>query len=94
MVWFVIRDKYKISILYLLFQTKLTYGMICYYNVNLNYLIAGQFQTKLTYGMICYVYAQGTSDDSQPLFQTKLTYGMICYTNMALVIETTKYVSN
>ena len=37
------------------FQTKLTYGMICYINVNQAIQIAvARFQTKLTYGMICY----------------------------------------
>ena len=36
------------------FQTKLTYGMICYlYLQNLGQN-RQQFQTKLTYGMICY----------------------------------------
>ena len=38
-----------------LFQTKLTYGMICYINDNYNTIIVAWFQTKLTYGMICYV---------------------------------------
>ena len=62
-----------------LFQTKLTYGMICY-NTRL-YIIDTMnkaFQTKLTYGMICYNYL---ADDFyiNIEFQTKLTYGMICY---------------
>ena len=38
------------------FQTKLTYGMICYWsdwqNFTPNFFT---FQTKLTYGMICYL---------------------------------------
>ena len=43
-----------------MFQTKLTYGMICYLS-HLEY-IKGQisaFQTKLTYGMICYAVCNG-----------------------------------
>ena len=36
------------------FQTKLTYGMICYAFVNLQEQPIYKFQTKLTYGMICY----------------------------------------
>ena len=38
-----------------MFQTKLTYGMICYLynNVDVTWEFEG-FQTKLTYGMICY----------------------------------------
>ena len=61
------------------FQTKLTYGMICYYVMQRPVYIGGfKFQTKLTYGMICYSdYAM-----QRPVyigFQTKLTYGMICY---------------
>ena len=36
------------------FQTKLTYGMICYHHKNLIIFLQGMFQTKLTYGMICY----------------------------------------
>ena len=36
------------------FQTKLTYGMICYIKAYLQYEYSQKFQTKLTYGMICY----------------------------------------
>ena len=36
------------------FQTKLTYGMICYKSKSVFNLWEGKFQTKLTYGMICY----------------------------------------
>ncbi len=36
------------------FQTKLTYGMICYVPTQQQIPIAIAFQTKLTYGMICY----------------------------------------
>ena len=35
------------------FQTKLTYGMICYFNKYPEFQEV-MFQTKLTYGMICY----------------------------------------
>ena len=61
------------------FQTKLTYGMICYFYL---FGVAGReitFQTKLTYGMICYGLTPPMFRVSQGLFQTKLTYGMICY---------------
>ena len=37
-----------------LFQTKLTYGMICYPEMFENIFGDDMFQTKLTYGMICY----------------------------------------
>ena len=37
------------------FQTKLTYGMICYFMDLLQFVTGITFQTKLTYGMICYV---------------------------------------
>ena len=41
-----------------MFQTKLTYGMICYAKKNTIKTIAMiKFQTKLTYGMICYLAA-------------------------------------
>ena len=36
------------------FQTKLTYGMICYLTAGTYALLMYQFQTKLTYVMICY----------------------------------------
>ena len=36
------------------FQTKLTYGMICYSYVAGQCVAGEKFQTKLTYGMICY----------------------------------------
>ena len=36
------------------FQTKLTYGMICYNNTTTIFRSFKLFQTKLTYGMICY----------------------------------------
>ena len=36
------------------FQTKLTYGMICYGKSLLAARASSKFQTKLTYGMICY----------------------------------------
>ena len=36
------------------FQTKLTYGMICYDKMKKFTYSVFQFQTKLTYGMICY----------------------------------------
>ena len=36
------------------FQTKLTYGMICYGVTERLAKTARTFQTKLTYGMICY----------------------------------------
>ena len=39
-----------------LFQTKLTYGMICYNIRNNKQPKSIAFQTKLTYGMICYVH--------------------------------------
>ena len=40
----------------LLFQTKLTYGMICYeYRDEIGGGDSARFQTKLTYGMICYM---------------------------------------
>ena len=63
------------------FQTKLTYGMICYVlSVKGSSIPWVTFQTKLTYGMICYE-TIGPSKNKLPKFQTKLTYGMICYTN-------------
>ena len=37
------------------FQTKLTYGMICYNTAAGGRNNLGLFQTKLTYGMICYL---------------------------------------
>ena len=38
-----------------MFQTKLTYGMICYIKHKPTFnLWENKFQTKLTYGMICY----------------------------------------
>ena len=37
------------------FQTKLTYGMICYLSADSLSLSLHVFQTKLTYGMICYI---------------------------------------
>ena len=37
------------------FQTKLTYGMICYDKMKKFTYSVFQFQTKLTYGMICYL---------------------------------------
>ena len=60
------------------FQTKLTYGMICYTLTFSDQYLNVEFQTKLTYGMICYVLGLDNNYYEQ-LFQTKLTYGMICY---------------
>ena len=37
------------------FQTKLTYGMICYSGASSSSYQTSGFQTKLTYGMICYI---------------------------------------
>ena len=37
-----------------MFQTKLTYGMICYKGKRIVHYGITRFQTKLTYGMICY----------------------------------------
>ena len=55
MVWFVMDNIYTNFFKLCRFQTKLTYGMICYKtNVQLGKLIP-MFQTKLTYGMICYM---------------------------------------
>ena len=38
----------------IVFQTKLTYGMICYLQTSNAGETESSFQTKLTYGMICY----------------------------------------
>ena len=62
-----------------MFQTKLTYGMICYDTSSDGLVNNTEFQTKLTYGMICYSNNQGGMDIEVIMFQTKLTYGMICY---------------
>ena len=61
-----------------LFQTKLTYGMICYAMDAALKQAEIKFQTKLTYGMICYNTLQNLNK-LITMFQTKLTYGMICY---------------
>ena len=87
MVWFVI-DKVDITVNGASqFQTKLTYGMICY-KINKGFEISDvEFQTKLTYGMICYANnVFGSADTGK--FQTKLTYGMICYS----IIHNTRHV--
>ena len=63
-----------------LFQTKLTYGMICYQaGAQLITGVIDAFQTKLTYGMICYKFDIKCVRPMPIMFQTKLTYGMICY---------------
>ena len=54
MVWFVILQKLKKCKEFKQFQTKLTYGMICYVFGLDNDYYEQLFQTKLTYGMICY----------------------------------------
>ena len=55
MVWFVILTAGTYALLMYSFQTKLTYGMICYFISSPGMvLIKPMFQTKLTYGMICY----------------------------------------
>ena len=54
MVWFVISSLKTISLRKYLFQTKLTYGMICYVTNSNAGSYVSTFQTKLTYGMICY----------------------------------------
>ena len=46
---------YIIDTLNKAFQTKLTYGMICYTDTARGFLCEFTFQTKLTYGMICYL---------------------------------------
>ena len=62
------------------FQTKLTYGMICYLNSFIySFGYCFMFQTKLTYGMICYSDSVSSGIGGLCEFQTKLTYGMICY---------------
>ena len=58
MVWFVIIWRGTKPETSTLFQTKLTYGMICYATLTYKALWhIPAFQTKLTYGMICYVKA-------------------------------------
>ena len=55
MEWFVIELISYEEIKEIAFQTKLTYGMICYtFEPLLLFTTTFTFQTKLTYGMICY----------------------------------------
>ena len=54
MVWFVIAMQRPVYIGGFKFQTKLTYGMICYSTLSKSSTVSTTFQTKLTYGMICY----------------------------------------
>ena len=61
------------------FQTKLTYGMICY-QYQAMMLVPGIVRFKLSWLMEWFVIVENEFNFGKvDLFQTKLTYGMICY---------------
>ena len=69
-----------------MFQTKLTYDMICYWTQARIFGIRDvSFQTKLTYDMICYDFVINQLHKART-FQTKLTYDMICYETLAKLL--------
>ena len=83
MVWFVIIESQSENDFAFMFQTKLTYGMICYG-------ITGDPPSncwvcfKLSWLMVWFVIPVGPAQEKlKELFQTKLTYGMICYNTYA-----------
>ena len=80
MVWFVMKTIMESMKILIMFQTKLTYGMICY-NIE-NILNNVQFwRFKLSWLMVWFVISIPGFHCVLILheFQTKLTYGMICY---------------
>ena len=82
MVWFVIKYSLPLYFRNILFQTKLTYGMICYKQESVQQLyLMSSF--KLSWLMVWFVIKKDLKKQRANLmFQTKLTYGMICYVSI------------
>ena len=67
------------------FQTKMSFDIICYRVADVLTDIVKRFQTKMSFDIICY---KGNDKDgmTMPKFQTKMSFDIICYTAQGLTL--------